>query len=257
MFGGEHREVLLQVTGHLAHVLQLGHEQPGVGHQPMGRPLAARAFCSIGVPATARASFYVYNTEEEVDVLVEALAKRHPNVIGVNGQFPSVEYLVRLIDAVGPRGVKVYAGGHWQRGSRVAGLIRADHGYWGAQLLEPYVDEEVSWAIRYHQALRFYPDESVGYGYPELYVKLFGEGYRPEPYIERAYEFAKNHKYYMSARMICVNDLYSFDPNVVVTLEQFDDIIGRHFKTPKEGLGNDNTPSSHMWRSIIWPNNFL
>ncbi|HEX5950481.1 MAG TPA: SufS family cysteine desulfurase [Actinomycetota bacterium] len=28
-----------------------------------------------GVPATARASFYVYNTEEEVDVLVEALAK--------------------------------------------------------------------------------------------------------------------------------------------------------------------------------------
>jgi cysteine desulfurase / selenocysteine lyase len=28
-----------------------------------------------GVPATARASFYVYNTDEEVDVLVEALAK--------------------------------------------------------------------------------------------------------------------------------------------------------------------------------------
>ena len=28
-----------------------------------------------GVPATARASFYVYNTREEVDVLVEALAK--------------------------------------------------------------------------------------------------------------------------------------------------------------------------------------
>ena len=28
-----------------------------------------------GVPATARASFYLYNTDEEVDVLVEALAK--------------------------------------------------------------------------------------------------------------------------------------------------------------------------------------
>ena len=28
-----------------------------------------------GVPATARASFYVYNTKDEVDVLVEALAK--------------------------------------------------------------------------------------------------------------------------------------------------------------------------------------
>jgi cysteine desulfurase / selenocysteine lyase len=29
----------------------------------------------FGTPATARASFYVYNTRDEVDVLVEALAK--------------------------------------------------------------------------------------------------------------------------------------------------------------------------------------
>jgi cysteine desulfurase/selenocysteine lyase len=29
----------------------------------------------FGVPATARASFYVYNTKDEVDALVEALAK--------------------------------------------------------------------------------------------------------------------------------------------------------------------------------------
>ena len=28
----------------------------------------------------------------------------------------------------------------------VTGFIRSDHGYWGAQLIEPYVDEEVSWA---------------------------------------------------------------------------------------------------------------
>ena len=27
----------------------------------------------------------------------------------------------------------------------VNGFIRADHGYWGAQLVGPYVDEEVSW----------------------------------------------------------------------------------------------------------------
>ena len=27
----------------------------------------------------------------------------------------------------------------------VVGFIRSDHGYWGAQLIEPYVDEEVSW----------------------------------------------------------------------------------------------------------------
>src|SRR5215831_3485511 len=63
----------------------------------------------------------------------------------------------------------------------VASFIRCDHGYWGAQLIEPYVDEEVSWAVRVHQALRFFPDESVGYKYPDMYVKYFGPDYKPEP----------------------------------------------------------------------------
>ncbi len=139
----------------------------------------------------------------------------------------------------------------------VAGFIRADHGYWGAQLIEPYVDEEVSWAIRMHQSLRFFPDESVGYEYPKNYIQLFGEDYQPEPYIVADYERAKNHKWYMSARMICVNDLYSFDPNVVIELHEFEDIIGRHFKQPKEGLGNDASPSAHMWRTLRRPCNAL
>ena len=139
----------------------------------------------------------------------------------------------------------------------VAGFIRTDHGYWGAQLVEPYVDEEVSWAIRAHQALRFFPDESVGYEYPENYRKLFGDDYRPEPYVVAAYEEARKHKWYMSARIICVNDLYSFDPNVHVELEQFEDVIGREFRQPPEGLGNDNTPASHMWRTLRWPCNAL
>ena len=139
----------------------------------------------------------------------------------------------------------------------VAGFIRTDHGYWGAQLVEPYVDEEVSWAIRAHQALRFFPDESVGYEYPENYRTLFGDDYRPEPYVVAAYEEARKHKWYMSARIICVNDLYSFDPNVHVELEQFEDVIGREFRQPPEGLGNDNTPASHMWRTLRWPCNAL
>ena len=139
----------------------------------------------------------------------------------------------------------------------VAGFIRTDHGYWGAQLVEPYVDEEVSWAIRAHQALRFFPDESVGYAYPDNYRTLFGEDYQPEPYVVAAYEEARNHKWYMSARIICVNDLYSFDPNVHVELEQFEDVIGREFRQPPEGLGNDNTPVSHMWRTLRWPCNAL
>src|ERR1700757_2509840 len=37
----------------------------------------------------------------------------------------------------------------------IAALITSDHGYWGTQLIEPYVDEEVSWAVRHHQALRY------------------------------------------------------------------------------------------------------
>ncbi|MDX9959756.1 MAG: HD domain-containing protein [Spirochaetia bacterium] len=139
----------------------------------------------------------------------------------------------------------------------VFGFIRADHGYWGAQLVAPYVDEEVSWAIRAHQALRFYPDESVGYGYPEAYVNMFGPNYRPDPYIDRDYQEAREHRWYMSARMITVNDIYAFDPNVSVSIEDFTDIIGRNFRQPKEGLGLDNSPSSHMWRTIIAPTKFL
>ena len=139
----------------------------------------------------------------------------------------------------------------------VASFIRCDHGYWGAQLIEPYVDEEVSWAIRMHQALRFFADESVCYEYPGLYVKLFGPDYRPETYIEAEYKRARNHKWYMTSRMITVNDIYSFDPNAKVELEEFTDIIGRNFRQPKEGLGWDNTPSSHMWRTINWPTRFL
>ena len=139
----------------------------------------------------------------------------------------------------------------------VSGFIRADHGYWGAQMIEPYVDEEVSWAVRVHQALRFFPDESVGYKYPDMYVKYFGTDYQPEPYIVAEYERARKHKWYGTARQICVNDIYSFDPNAKVDLDDFVDIIGRNFKQPKEGLGFDNTPSSHMWRTLMWPTRWL
>ena len=106
----------------------------------------------------------------------------------------------------------------------ITGFIRSDHGYWGAQLVEPYVDEEVSWAIRH---------------------------------IERAYREAREHRWYMSARLICVNDLYSFDPTVQVQLEEFTDIVGRNFRQPKEGLGFDGSPVAHMWRTMIYPTKYL
>lgn len=136
-------------------------------------------------------------------------------------------------------------------------FVRTDHGYYGAQLVEPYVDKETAFAIRYHQALRFYPAPEVGYEYPELYTRAFGEDYRPPPYVRQAYEYARNHKWYMAARLVTCNDLYSFDPNAKVEIEEFTDIIGRNFRQPKEGLGFDNSPVAHMWRTVIWPNNFL
>lgn len=139
----------------------------------------------------------------------------------------------------------------------VFGLIRSDHGYWGAQLIEPYVDEEVSWAVRAHQALRFYPDESVGYEYPEVYLRMFGADYTPDPYIDRDYQEARKHKWYMTARLVTLNDLYAFDPDAYVEIEEFEDVIGRNFRQPKEGLGMDNSPASHMWRTIIAPTRFL
>jgi hypothetical protein len=136
-------------------------------------------------------------------------------------------------------------------------LIRVDHGYWGAQLIEPYVSEEITWAVRNHQALRFFADESVGYRYPEAYIKFFGPDYEPEEYVKQAYTQARQHRWYMTSRLITLNDLYSFDPSVTVDPELFTDIIGRHFKQPQEGLGFDGSAVAHMWRTMIWPNNLL
>jgi hypothetical protein len=136
-------------------------------------------------------------------------------------------------------------------------MIKVDHGWWGAQMIEPYVSEKVSWAIRHHQALRFYPDPAAGYEYPEQYVRIFGKDYVPEPYIKKTYEYARNHKWYMEARSITVHDLYAFQPDMKVSLDPFVDIIGRHFKQPKEGLGFDGSPTAHMWRTMIFPDHPL
>ena len=136
-------------------------------------------------------------------------------------------------------------------------FIRADHGYWSAQLVEPYVDPEVTWAIKYHQALRFFPDESVGYEYPEIVQAAVWRGLLARALHSPGLPQARDHKWYMSSRLITLNDLYAFDKNVKVELEEFTDIVGRNFKQPKEGLGFDGSPVAHMWRTIIWPTRYL
>jgi hypothetical protein len=139
----------------------------------------------------------------------------------------------------------------------IGALLRTDHGYWSAQLIAPYVSEEVAWAVKYHQALRYFADESVGFKYPDAYNRFFGADYESPEYIHRAHEEARNHRWYMTSRLITVYDLYAFDDDSKVDPEQFTDIIGRNFRQPKEGLGFDGSASAHMWRTMIWPNNFL
>jgi hypothetical protein len=139
----------------------------------------------------------------------------------------------------------------------VLSLIKPDHGWWGAQLFEPYIPEKSAFAIRYHQTLRFFPDEEAGYEYPDQYYRIFGKDYTPPQYIQDTYKWLKNHKWYMEPRLVTVNDLYAFDPNAKVSIDPFMDIIGRHFKSPKEGLGYDNSPSAHMWRTLAHPDNPL
>jgi hypothetical protein len=139
----------------------------------------------------------------------------------------------------------------------VLNLIKPDHGWWGAQLIEPYVPEKTVFAIRYHQTLRFYADEQAGYEYPDQYHRIFGVDYVPPKHIQEAYKMLRNHKWYMEPRLVTVNDLYAFDPSAVVSIDPFTDIIGRHFKQPKEGLGNDNSPVAHMWRTLANPDSPL
>jgi hypothetical protein len=136
-------------------------------------------------------------------------------------------------------------------------LIRTDHGYWGAQLIAPYVDEEVAWAVEHHQALRFFPDPAVDYEYPQAYVRFWGDDYVVPEYLKQSYERAREHRWYASARAITLYDLYAFETDAKIDPAEFEDLIGRHFRQPKEGLGFDNSPTAHMWRTMIWPNNFL
>jgi hypothetical protein len=136
-------------------------------------------------------------------------------------------------------------------------LLRSDHGYWGAQMIAPYVDEEIAWAVKNHQALRYFADESVGYQYPESYVRFFGADYSPPDYIRRDAQAATKHRWYMSARLVTLYDIYFFEKSAPINPEIFTDILGRHFRQPTAGLGFDDSPVAHMWRSAIWPNNAL
>jgi hypothetical protein len=136
-------------------------------------------------------------------------------------------------------------------------LMRTEHGFWSAQMFEPYVSEKVTFAIRHHATLRFYPDKDAGYEYPELYRTMFGSDYVPPAHQLAEYQWVRKHRWYMAPRLVTVNDLYSFEPGVKVSVDDFVDVIGRHFRQPKEGLGFDGSPVAHIWRSAAFPDSPL
>jgi len=80
--------------------------------------------------------------------------------------------------------------------------------------------------------------------HPEL-----GADYKPDPHIQRDYERARKHKWYMTARMITCNDIYSFDPTVNVSIDDFI-TSSRSTFVSRRGLGFDDSSSAHMWRTI-------
>jgi hypothetical protein len=70
-------------------------------------------------------------------------------------------------------------------------------------------------------------------------------------------ELARNHRWYMTSRLVTLYDIYFFDGGPVPDRDIFTDLIGRHFRQPDKGLGFDGSPVAHMWRTMIWPNSFL
>ena len=139
----------------------------------------------------------------------------------------------------------------------VTNLVRSDHGYWAAQMIEPYVDPEVTWAVKNHQALRYFAAPDYDYDYPAFYKQVFGEDFEVPAYLLDAQQAALVHPWYDTAMQVVVNDFYAFDENMTIDLATFEPLISKHFIQPERGLGFDDSPAAHMWRTMIWPNNFL
>ncbi|MEU5806727.1 hypothetical protein [Streptomyces sp. NPDC047718] len=67
-----------------------------------------------------------------------------------------------------------------------------------------------------------------------------------EPYVDEEVAWASRQ-----------HEVHTFDPDVRIEFDEFEDVVGRHFRQPPQGLGLDGSPVAHMWRTMIWPNNFL
>jgi hypothetical protein len=82
----------------------------------------------------------------------------------------------------------------------------------------------------------------VGYSCPQAYIDYFGPDYTPPDYLRREHAAARRHRWYMTSRLVTINDIYSSDPRVVADFDEFEDVVGRNFRQPEEGLGFDGSP---------------
>ena len=134
-------------------------------------------------------------------------------------------------------------------------IRRVDHGHWGSNLLEGYVDEEIVWAIKYHQSLRFFPDPDYDYEYPEMYIRIFGEDYVPDEYQQAHHDYARG------PRVVSHRPGHHGERRVRLGTR-----TPRWTTSPssrwwpgtsasrRKASGFDNSHNAHFWRSIIWPN---
>ena len=90
-------------------------------------------------------------------------------------------------------------------------LIKVDHGWWGAQLYEPYVSEKVASRSAITRRCVSTRTRRRVTSIRICIATCSARTTSREPYIEANYKFVRNHKWYMEPRMVTVNDLYAFE----------------------------------------------
>ena len=126
-----------------------------------------------------------------------------------------------------------------------------------AQLVEPYVDPEVAGPSGITRPCASSRTRRPATSIPGCTSSSSARTTSPSLTSRKRTGIARGHKWYMTSRLVTVNDLYAFDPAVRVELEEFTDVVARNFRQPKEGLGFDQSPSAHMWRTINAPTRYL
>src|SRR5262249_3115325 len=68
----------------------------------------------------------------------------------------------------------------------VIGFIRAEHGYWGAQMVAPSVDEEVAWRFAPSRHCGFTPTKPSGIHTPNPTSRILEPTTNPSPISKRS-----------------------------------------------------------------------